>query len=60
MAVQKSKKSSSKTKIRRKSHKIKIPTLTRCLNCMQNKRCHELCNCGYYKGINLLQKTNLK
>ncbi|HEY0281237.1 MAG TPA: 50S ribosomal protein L32 [Rhizomicrobium sp.] len=51
MAVQKSKKSTSRRNMRRAHHALAPTTHNECPNCGEQKRPHHVCAaCGYYDG----------
>ena len=60
MAVQKSKKSQSKTNSRFAQWKnsLKAPTLVKCKQCQELKVAHEVCpKCGYYDGKQIIDTS---
>ncbi len=60
MAVQKSKKSQSKTSSRFAQWKnsLKTPNLVECPQCHEYKTSHRVCaNCGYYDGTQVVDTT---
>jgi large subunit ribosomal protein L32 len=58
MAVQKSKKSQSKTNSRYANFKAKQPTVVECPQCHEFKVPHKVCkNCGYYDGQEIVSKN---
>lgn len=61
MAVQKSKKSQSKTNSRYANFKVKNPTVVECPQCHEYKAPHIVCKkCGYYDGQQIVQKKEDK
>ncbi len=57
MAVQKSKKSQSKTNSRYANFKVKTPSLVECPQCHELTAPHRVCKkCGYYDGQQVVVK----
>jgi len=51
MAVPKRKKSKSKIRMRKRSHKTQVTSAKNCPQCGQPHLSHRVCpSCGYYKG----------
>ena len=61
MAVQKSKKSQSKTNSRYANFKAKKPTIVECPQCHELTAPHQVCkHCGYYDGQEVVAKKEEK
>lgn len=54
MAVPKKKVSPSRKKMRRQFYALKPVGYVTCPNCLELKRPHRVCNCGFYKGRQVL------
>lgn len=50
MAVPKKKVSPGRKKMRRQFYALKPETYVTCPNCLEHKRPHRVCGCGYYNG----------
>lgn len=59
MAVPKRKTSKAKTASRKANWKVKAPSLVECPRCHEQKKSHRVCpECGYYKGIQVVEKAS--
>lgn len=59
MAVPKRKTSKAKTASRKANWKVEAPTLVECPRCHEQKKPHRVCpECGYYKGIQVIEKAS--
>ncbi|MDD5482935.1 MAG: 50S ribosomal protein L32 [Kiritimatiellae bacterium] len=58
MAVPKRKVSKSKTRMRKRSHKLFLTSTRPCPNCGELQPPHRVCpSCGYYRGRQVLSVT---
>ena len=58
MAVPKRKKSKSRIRMRKRSHKVSIPATKPCPNCGERHLSHRVCPaCGYYRGRQVVSVT---
>lgn len=55
MAVPKKKVSPSRKKIRRQFYALAPVGYVTCPNCLEHKRPHRVCTCGYYDGRQVVQ-----
>lgn len=55
MAVPKKKVSPGRKKMRRQFYALKPVGYVTCPNCLEQKRPHRVCSCGYYDGRQVLQ-----
>ncbi len=55
MAVPKKKVSPSRKKIRRQFYALAPVGHVTCPNCLEHKRPHRVCSCGYYDGRQVMQ-----
>ena len=56
MAVQQRRNSKTRKAKRRTHYKLAAPTLTKCPVCGEYKMAHRMCECGSYKGENVVGK----
>ncbi len=57
MAVPKKKVSPGRKKIRRQFYALTAESSVTCPNCMELKRQHRVCACGYYNGKKVRETT---